>query len=54
MATPKTETREKTRCRHCGYLVEDENGNWVCSDWEKEIHQVPDDECAAETDHIWQ
>lgn len=24
----------------------DENGKWICDDWQKEIHQIPDEDCA--------
>ena len=41
-------TPEMVRCRYCFYLVEDEDGNWVCDDCQKEIHEIPDDECSAE------
>lgn len=41
-------TPQKRRCRDCCYLIEDDNGNWVCDDCGKEIHEIPDDECSAE------
>ncbi len=44
----------KDRCRDCGYLVEGESDKWICSDWEKEIHEIPDEKCAAETSHVWE
>lgn len=43
-------TKEMRRCRDCGYLVEGDNGEWVCSDWGKEIHEVPDEDCAVESE----
>lgn len=43
-------TKEMQRCRDCGYLVEGDNGEWVCSDWEKEIHEVADEDCAVESE----
>lgn len=43
----------KSRCRDCAYLAEGESSEWICTDWEKEIHEVPDEDCAAETSHIW-
>ena len=39
-------TYEMTRCKKCSWLIEDENGNLICSDFEREIHDVPDDDCA--------
>lgn len=41
-------TKEMIRCKHCAYLVEDDEGNWICDDWQKDIHDVPDEDCAAE------
>ena len=46
-------TPEMIRCKDCSYLVEGENGEWLCSDCEykdglKDIHQIPDEECSAE------
>ena len=37
------------RCKDCIYLVEGDNGEWICTDWEKEVHEVPDEDCAAES-----
>ncbi|MBO7462012.1 MAG: hypothetical protein J6T96_05405 [Bacteroidales bacterium] len=39
---------ETERCKDCAYLVEDENGNWVCDDCGKDIHHISDEECSAE------
>ena len=39
---------EMIRCKHCTYLVEDEDGNWICADCELEIREIPDDECPLE------
>ena len=41
-------TPQKRRCRDCAYLVEADNGDWVCDDCGKEIHSIPNDECSAE------
>lgn len=41
---------KKERCRDCAYLVEDENGNWVCDDCKKLIDAIPDGECSANQD----
>lgn len=41
-------TPEMIRCKHCSYLVEDNDGNWICDDCGKEIHEIPNDECSAE------
>lgn len=43
-------TKEMLRCKDCSYLVEDEEGNWVCSDCKKEIHEIKDEDCSAEQD----
>lgn len=43
-------TKEMVRCKDCAYLVEDENGNWICDDCGREIHEIIDDECSAEAD----
>ena len=32
------------------YLIEDKDGNQVCDDCGKEIHEIPDDKCSAEQD----
>ena len=39
------------RCESCCYLVEGDNGEWLCENCAyaeniKEIHDVPNDECA--------
>lgn len=34
-------TPEMIRCKDCFYLIEDEDGNWVCDDCGKEIHEIP-------------
>ena len=44
-------TREMIRCKHCMYLVEGDNGEWLCSDCEydgdeKDIHEISDEECS--------
>ena len=41
-------TPEMIRCKHCAYLIEDENGNWICDDCGKEIHSISDEDCSAE------
>lgn len=41
-------TPEMIRCKDCSYLVEDENGNWVCDDCGLEIHKIADEDCSAE------
>ena len=41
-------TREMRRCRHCSYLIEDNNGNWICDDCGKNIHDIPDEKCSEE------
>ena len=41
-------TPQKRRCRDCIYLYEGDNGEWMCDDWEKDIHDIPDEDCAVE------
>lgn len=41
-------TPEMRRCRHCSHLVEGEKGEWKCDDCEKDIHDIPNEECALE------
>ena len=43
-------TPEMVRCKDCSYLVEDNDGNWICDDCEKNIHEISDNECSAEND----
>lgn len=44
-------TPQMIRCKKCSYCVEDEKGNWICTDCDKEIHKIPDDDCPAEQDY---
>lgn len=43
-------TKEMIRCKDCAYLVEGDNGEWICTDWNKEIHKVDDEDCALESE----
>ena len=48
-------TPEMERCKDCGYLIEGNSGKWLCSDCEfdgdeKDIHDIPDDECSMNQD----
>lgn len=43
-------TKEILRCKDCFYLIEGDNGEWICDDCGKEIHSISDDECSAEMD----
>lgn len=38
------------RCRGCAYLVEGDNGEWICDDCGKDIHDIVDEDCSAEQD----
>ena len=40
-------TPQKQRCRDCCYLVEGDNGEWMCDGCGKDIRDIPDDECSA-------
>ena len=33
-------TKESIRCRHCAYLVEDEDGDWYCEDQEQKCELI--------------
>lgn len=46
-------TREKRRCWDGCYLVEGDNGKWICDNVGKDIHDIPDSECAAENSDVW-
>lgn len=35
----------KERCKDCAYLIEGDNGEWICDDWGKDIHEVVNDDC---------
>ena len=37
----------KERCRDCAYLIEGDNGEWICDDWGKEIDKVDNSDCAV-------
>ena len=41
------EDRRRERCRDCAYLVDGDNGEWLCDDCGKDIHTIPDEECSA-------
>lgn len=43
----KVITQEMKRCTDCAYLVEGDNGEWVCDDCSKEIHEIQDDACSG-------
>ena len=43
-------TYEMVRCKDCAYLIEDENGNWICDDCGLDIHEITDEDCSAEQD----
>lgn len=46
--TEEVTKQRKERCLDCAYLVEDENGNWVCDDCGKNVEMIPDHACSAE------
>lgn len=48
--TEEVTKQRKERCLDCAYLVEDENGNWVCDDCGKNVKMIPDHACSAEQD----
>ncbi len=40
-------THFENRCSDCMYLVEDDEGNWVCDDCGMKCCEIADDECSA-------
>lgn len=38
---------QKQRCRDCAYLVEGRDGEWICDDCDRNIYNIPDNECSA-------
>ena len=40
-------SERKTRCIDCAYLLEDESGNWVCDDCQKNVEDIADEDCSA-------
>lgn len=46
-------TPAQIRCKHCAYLVEDEqSGAWICTAYEPErdIEQIKDEDCPSEAE----
>lgn len=41
-------TKEMLRCKDCAYLVEDDDGNWICDAFVKDIHAIK--ECNIDYD----
>lgn len=42
-------TQKQCRCKDCAYLVEGDDGSWICDgDVPKNIEDIPDEECPAE------
>ena len=48
--TEEVTKQRKERCLDCAYLVEGENGNWVCDDCGKNVEMIPNHACSAEQD----
>ncbi len=44
----EAEDNTETRCADCAYLIEDDDGRWICDDCGRDIHDIPDDECSCE------
>ena len=42
-----TNCEPEVRCNSCCYLVDDGDGNWICDDCGRDIHEIEDDECSA-------
>lgn len=46
LARALDEAEKYKRCEDCACLVEGDNGERICGDWNKNIYEVADDECA--------
>lgn len=46
LARALDEAEKCKRCEDCAYLVKGDNGEWICDDKSRNIHEVADDECA--------
>lgn len=38
---------EYARCAGCTHFCKGNNGEWICMAWDKEIHDITDNECEA-------
>lgn len=43
-------TKEMIRCKDCAYLIETDDGAWICDDCGKDIHDIKDEDCSCEQD----
>lgn len=41
------------RCRDCCYLIEGDEGEWICDIYNAAVIYIEDDDCPAETDSFW-
>lgn len=41
-------TKKMIRCKDCAYLIEDDDGKWVCDDCGKWIEEIEDEDCSLE------
>ena len=39
-------TWQMIRCKGCGYLIENDREEWICEDWESDIHTIENVDCA--------
>ena len=53
LAKALDEAEKYKRCEDCAYLVEGDNGEWICDDWSKNIHDVSNDDCALYKEWDW-
>lgn len=44
---PPLINERQERCRHCAYLVEGDDGAWICDDCGLDILNIADDDCSA-------
>lgn len=44
-------TYEMTRCKKCSYLIEDEDGNWICGCEHEDIHDISDEDCPVNNEY---
>ena len=44
-------TPEMIRCKKCDYLTINEDGKYICTACEKDIHEIKNEECEIEQDY---
>lgn len=46
-------TWQMIRCKDCDYLTEGNNGEWICEDWESDIHTIENIDCALYAEEFY-